>query len=210
MVQEFKVKERADFLTKNVGSVKHLIESKGFSLDIEDYNEKVALLHTEVSELIDAYKKGKGDDAEGEEIADILIRLMNIPCILPKVLDHINTRLRNGAIYFDVHEDDEKDIPRIRYELFKSMHKSVAEIGCALDDYMDMLEDEEDMDAEDNNEIYGILHGVGYNSVELIMLCEVYAENILNKNLQDLVDAKMAKNWERPYRYNTNPELFDK
>jgi NTP pyrophosphatase (non-canonical NTP hydrolase) len=59
--------------------VKQLLDEKGFAYDKSTFWEKVALAHTEISELADAVKK-KGfscqEDIEAE-FADIIIRTMN-------------------------------------------------------------------------------------------------------------------------------------
>lgn len=59
--------------------VQQLLRQKGFSYSPDTFWEKIALLHTEVSELADVVKKkGFGAKKEiAEEIADIFIRAMN-------------------------------------------------------------------------------------------------------------------------------------
>lgn len=61
--------------------IKKLLDEKGFEYGQETFWEKVALAHTEISELADAVKK-KGfscqEDIEAE-FADIIIRAMNFP-----------------------------------------------------------------------------------------------------------------------------------
>jgi NTP pyrophosphatase (non-canonical NTP hydrolase) len=66
-------------LNKLVKDVKRLLDEKGFPYDQSTFYEKVALLHTEVSELTDVIKKkGYGAQEEiEEEIADIFLRAMN-------------------------------------------------------------------------------------------------------------------------------------
>lgn len=61
--------------------IKQLLDDKGFDYSTDSFWEKVALAHTEVSELADAVKK-KGfacQEEIEEEFADIIIRAMNFP-----------------------------------------------------------------------------------------------------------------------------------
>lgn len=59
--------------------VQQLLEQKGFGYGRDTFWEKVALLHTEVSELADVVKKQgfEAKDKIAEEVADIIIRAMN-------------------------------------------------------------------------------------------------------------------------------------
>ncbi|SFJ78307.1 MazG nucleotide pyrophosphohydrolase domain-containing protein [Thermoflavimicrobium dichotomicum] len=59
--------------------VKQLLDEKGFRYDKGVFWEKIALTHTEISELADVIKKQGYDAREkiAEEIADIIIRAMN-------------------------------------------------------------------------------------------------------------------------------------
>lgn len=50
---------------------------KGF-WESENIAEKLALVHSEVSEALEGYRKDKNDNNMGEEMADIVIRCMDI------------------------------------------------------------------------------------------------------------------------------------
>jgi NTP pyrophosphatase (non-canonical NTP hydrolase) len=184
------------FICTNYIRVKYLLDEKGFSYSKEDRYEKIALLHTEVSELIDAFKKGKGDDEEGAELADIAIRLLNIPCIYPEIIDNLGLEPdcgRQTIIFRELNEDS--PIKNIKFTIGCAMHEAICDLNYTLSDLEDNCSEANYIETID--EMYTIL-----------LLLELYSENILHKNLQELVDKKMEKNWERPYRYNTNPELF--
>jgi NTP pyrophosphatase (non-canonical NTP hydrolase) len=59
--------------------VKQLLEEKGFGYSTDTFWEKVALAHTELSELADVVKKQGFDNRESiaDEVADVIIRTMN-------------------------------------------------------------------------------------------------------------------------------------
>ena len=63
--------------------IDELLLEKGFPNGKDKFNVKVVLLHTEVSELADAIKKGREEDF-GPELADIIIRLLNMPLMFPE------------------------------------------------------------------------------------------------------------------------------
>ncbi len=58
--------------------VRELADAKGFSSDPARIWEMLALIHSEVSEATDAYKKGQPVEAIGEELADTLIRVLHL------------------------------------------------------------------------------------------------------------------------------------
>lgn len=65
-----------------VADVKELLDEKGFAYDKSQFWEKVALAHTEISELADVVKKKGMKDIEAQidiehEVADIIIRTVN-------------------------------------------------------------------------------------------------------------------------------------
>lgn len=63
--------------------IQALMEEKGFANGKDRFIVKVVLLHTEISELADAIKKGRTVDY-GQEMADIIIRLLNMPLMFPE------------------------------------------------------------------------------------------------------------------------------
>ena len=58
--------------------VRTLADEKGFSSRPERIWEMLALIHTEISEATDAYKKGEAVDQVGEELIDAIIRILHL------------------------------------------------------------------------------------------------------------------------------------
>jgi len=65
-------------LNAKVAEVKAMCEAKGFSSDHARIWEMLALIHTEISEATDAYKKGQPLEAMGEELIDAIIRIFHL------------------------------------------------------------------------------------------------------------------------------------
>jgi len=58
--------------------VRELVDTKGFSSDESNVWQMLALIHTEVSEAADAFKKGHSYDEVGTELADAIIRILHL------------------------------------------------------------------------------------------------------------------------------------
>lgn len=71
-----------DGLNARMAEVRALCDAKGFSADPERIWEMLALIHTEVSEATDAYKKGEPLDRVGEELIDAVIRIFHLLSVL--------------------------------------------------------------------------------------------------------------------------------
>jgi NTP pyrophosphatase (non-canonical NTP hydrolase) len=65
-------------LNQKMLEVRALADSKGFSSEPDRIWEMLALIHTEVSEATDAYKKGAPLDHVGEELIDAIIRTLHL------------------------------------------------------------------------------------------------------------------------------------
>ena len=65
-------------LNEKMKEVRALADAKGFSSEPERIWEMLALIHTEVSEATDAYKKGEPMEHVGEELIDAVIRIMHL------------------------------------------------------------------------------------------------------------------------------------
>ncbi len=65
-------------LNQKMLEVRALADGKGFSSEPERIWEMLALIHTEISEATDAYKKGEPLDHIGEELMDAIIRILHL------------------------------------------------------------------------------------------------------------------------------------
>lgn len=69
-------------LNVKMAEVRALCDAKGFKSDEKRIWEMLALIHSEVSEATDCYKKGKPLEAVGEELIDALIRILHLLSVL--------------------------------------------------------------------------------------------------------------------------------
>ena len=69
---------RDEGLNVKMQEVRRMADSKGFSSDPGRIWEMLALIHTEVSEATDAYKKGQPMEEVGEELTDAIIRILHL------------------------------------------------------------------------------------------------------------------------------------
>ena len=65
-------------LNARMKAVRERADAKGFSSDPARIWEMLALIHTEVSEATDAYKKGQPLEKVGEELTDAIIRILHL------------------------------------------------------------------------------------------------------------------------------------
>jgi len=65
-------------LNRYMMEVREMADAKGFSAKEERIWEMLALIHTEVSEATDAYKKGETLEEVGEELIDAIIRILHL------------------------------------------------------------------------------------------------------------------------------------
>lgn len=186
-----------------------LLSDKGFTLSIEDRVEKSVLLNTEISELADAVKKGLGKEAEGSEVADIIIRASNFLCLdetyhnyqkLSNVLIRSaeNTDTVSVAASISGYSDKVKD----KYLLIEDMMRCWVEIK----DASEMVEIcySEKLGEEKFNTAFIILWN---KIIDLSAYCSAYVTLYLPQNLQYYINDKMNKNFERPYKYGTYEEV---
>lgn len=68
----------AEGLNIKMAEVREMADAKGFSASTERIWEMLALIHTEISEATDAYKKGSELDKVGEELVDAIIRILHL------------------------------------------------------------------------------------------------------------------------------------
>jgi NTP pyrophosphatase (non-canonical NTP hydrolase) len=69
---------RDEGLNIKMREVREMADAKGFSADHARIWEMLALIHTEISEATDAYKKGQPLDKVGEELIDAVIRILHL------------------------------------------------------------------------------------------------------------------------------------
>ena len=65
-------------LDQKMAEVRALTDAKGFSSDEDRVWEMLALIHSEISEATDKYKKGATHEAVGEELIDAIIRILHL------------------------------------------------------------------------------------------------------------------------------------
>ena len=65
-------------LNVKMAEVRALCESKGFSAEHGRIWEMLALIHSEISEASECYKKGESFEAVGEELIDAIIRILHL------------------------------------------------------------------------------------------------------------------------------------
>lgn len=69
---------RQEGLNIKMQQVRELADAKGFSSDPARIWEMLALIHSEISEATDAYKKGQPLEQVGEELTDAIIRILHL------------------------------------------------------------------------------------------------------------------------------------
>ena len=62
--------------------VRALCDAKGFTSEATEIWQKLALIHSEVAEATDAYKKGEPLERVGEELIDAIIRELHLLSML--------------------------------------------------------------------------------------------------------------------------------
>ena len=65
-------------LNHKMAEVRELTDAKGFGSGEDRIWEMLALIHSEISEAADKYKKGEPHQAVGEELIDAIIRILHL------------------------------------------------------------------------------------------------------------------------------------
>lgn len=65
-------------LNQKMAEVRRLTDAKGFSSSEDRIWEMLALIHSEISEATDRYKKGEPYQVVGEELIDAVIRILHL------------------------------------------------------------------------------------------------------------------------------------
>lgn len=200
-----------DFLKKNVERTKVLLDSKGFSCEPREIAKKIVLIHTEMSELADAVKKGL--DTEPEEVADIAIRIFNLPLVFEKEYNSMINSMDQESMDNLLKSQEGKEVFRLKennadvceqkyediYHITRSFNK---EIGHFAEEIYSAT-----------NAMY-IQEGVIKNFIDSIIFSLCRLELYLRKyhpdtNLQKEIDKKQDINFKRPYKFNTYEEKND-
>jgi NTP pyrophosphatase (non-canonical NTP hydrolase) len=71
-----------NYLTQRMREVRAMTDAKGFGADEGRIWEMFSLIHTEVSEATNAYKKGEPMEHVGEELIDAVIRILHLLSVL--------------------------------------------------------------------------------------------------------------------------------
>ncbi len=69
-------------LTELMREVQRLIDAKGFSSSESRFWELLILIHSELSEAADKYRKGANHDEVGEELVDAVVRILHLLSVL--------------------------------------------------------------------------------------------------------------------------------
>ena len=205
----YNLRDMNKLLHSTTVSTKQLLSEKGFTVSLADRVEKSVLLNTEISELADAVKKGYGDEDEGSEIADIIIRAVNFFCLDEtfhnyEKLTYILKQKCSSTDTITVPTPLNREAKEVKnkYILIEKMMNCWVEIK----DASEMLEIcySENLGEDKFNTAFIILWN---KIVDLCAHCSAYVTLYLPQNLQYYVDSKMSKNFNRPYKYGTSEEV---
>ena len=80
VIQALQENPHADYcgLNNHMNQVRELTDAKGFSSEKSRVWEMLALIHSEISEAADTYKKGGSILMVGMELADAIIRILHL------------------------------------------------------------------------------------------------------------------------------------
>lgn len=76
-------------LSDMMEEIRELVDQKGFSSDEGRIWELFALLHTEVSEAVEVYRRGGSYEKIGHELTDLLIRLLHLMSVIEQDPDKL-------------------------------------------------------------------------------------------------------------------------
>lgn len=80
-------------LNELMQEVQRLITAKGFSSDESRIWEMLTLIHSEISESADKYRKGASYDEVGEELVDAIIRILHLLSVIEQDPDKLFIRI---------------------------------------------------------------------------------------------------------------------
>lgn len=191
-----------------VVSTEELLREKEFSLCLlTEGITKSVFLNTEISELADAVKKGFGDESEGLEVADIVIRACNFLCAdetfdeyksITEVLNHNigDSEIIKVAISLDRNKTTEES----KFIFIENMMKQWFALNNSLNHFIDSLDKNKNIQNMMITQLWG-------DTLLLICMCDLYADMFLEENLHFYVRKKMDINSQRPVRYNISEKV---
>ena len=202
-------KELSSFSIFFSSLTKQLLHEKGFEANStpELTAKRIALLHTEVSELVDAEKKGYSAEDKAMELADIIIRLLNIPVMYPAIYDGMkrlqdleDSQYYNAKYYFSHYNVSNEEINgHLKMRIANDMHATISLLENALFDYR--IGGFEETQTKKELIIKLIF--------DVILQCQLYIKISaeIQGKLHEFVHTKMELNFQRPHRYNTSPNF---
>lgn len=202
-------KELSSFSIFFSSLTKQLLHEKGFEVNntTELTAKRIALLHTEVSELVDAEKKGYNAEDKAMELADIIIRLLNIPVMYPAIYDSMkklkdveDSQHYNAKYYFSHFNVSNEEIhSHLKMRIANDMHATITLLENALFDYK--VGGFEETQTKKELIIKLIF--------DVILQCKLYIKISpeIQGKLHEFVQTKMELNFQRPHRYNTSPNF---
>jgi NTP pyrophosphatase (non-canonical NTP hydrolase) len=82
--------------------------SKGFWNEPREFGALIALVHLELSEALEAHRRGEGVERIGEELADAVLRIADLcgayrinleECLKVKMIKNLGRRPMHGKLY---------------------------------------------------------------------------------------------------------------
>lgn len=189
-----------DLALNTIYDSKVLATAKGFGNSIKAYNEKVVLLNTEISELADAVKKGLGDEEEGFEVADIIIRACGLYCVFEEINKYRSAKKRFdeyriiGKINNTCKSDFSDKSLKSKFEDIKRIMESWTIISSCYE-------------MASRGKLDNLYDCSWCNLLILICQCDYYCKKYLDEDVEYFIKEKMKINFSRPYQYGICKEM---
>lgn len=203
------IRDMNNLLCETTIKEKELLKQKGFSNSlVHNRTVKSVLLNTEISELADAVKKDLGKEAEGFELADIVMRCTNFLCSDETISQYLKLSIeikkelsefenKYFAISVNTYSQSENES---KFVMIEDMMRVWNEVNTSSKIMMYAYHNSE-------KNFLKLFVAMWNNIIELVSLCDVYADVFLPENLQYYVETKMEQNFGRPFRYNISGNI---